>query len=280
MALTFPPGPLSARPGDANYTIDGPAHKILLTPTAKRIRVVVGDGHGGTATAVDTTRAVVLHETNLLPRYYVPVEDLAAEHLVPSDTTSRCPFKGDATYRSVRVGDRVVEDLVWMYETPNQELAGLAGMAGLYLEKLDTGPGPAPLDAVLEEEQAILGHPRDPFHRVDAWPSSRHVEVFWNRADGERVLLADTTRPVGVFETSLPPRWYVPVADVRTDLLRDSETLTVCAYKGVATYKSVIDGPEDVAWGYEDPLAEAGPLPGHLSFSGDGIEVLVGGRPA
>lgn len=280
MALTFPPGPLSAQPGEANYRIDGPAHKILLTPTAKRVRVVVGDGRGGTATVVDTTRAVLLHETAILPRYYVPLEDVTAQFLVPSDTSTHCPFKGDASYRSVKVGDRVVEDLIWTYETPNPELAGLAGMAGLYLEKLDMGPGPDQQDAVLEEEQAILGHPRDPFHRVDAWPSSRHVEVVWTRPDGERVVLADTTAPVGVFETSLPPRWYVPVADVRTDLLRDSETLTVCGYKGVATYRSLVDGPDDVAWGYEDPLAEAAPLPGHLSFWGDDITVVVDGQPA
>jgi uncharacterized protein (DUF427 family) len=83
-----------------------------------------------------------------------------------------------------------------------------------------------------------------------------------------------------VFETSLPPRWYVPVTDVRMDLLADSDTLTVCAYKGVATYKSVIDGPADVAWGYEAPLAEAASLPGHLSFQGDDITVVVDGREA
>ncbi|MGF1646997.1 MAG: DUF427 domain-containing protein [Kineosporiaceae bacterium] len=280
MALTFPPGPLSAAPGAANYVIDGPAHRILLTPTAKRIRVLVGDGAGAGVgeTVLDTTAAVILHETNLMPRYYVPWADVHDDVLVPSDTVTHCPFKGDASYRSVRVGQRVVEDLLWTYEVPNPELPGLAGLAGLYLEKLDTGPGPAPLDAVLEEDEPVLGHPRDPFHRVDARPSSRHVEVVWTRPDGTRVTLADTTRPVGVFETSLPPRWYVPVDDVRTGLLRDSQTLTVCPYKGVATYRSLVDGPPDVAWGYEDPLAEATLLPGHLAFAGDGVSVLVDGR--
>jgi uncharacterized protein (DUF427 family) len=280
MALTFSPGPLSAAPGAANYVIDGPAHRILLTPTAKRIRLLVGDGSGSRETVLDTTTAVILHETNLMPRYYVPWTDVRDDLLVASGTATHCPFKGDASYRSVRVGERVVEDLFWTYEAPNPELPDLAGLAGLYLEKLDTGPGPGPLDAVFEEDEPVLGHPRDPFHRVDARRSSRHVEVVWTRPDGTRVTLAETTRPVGVFETSLPARWYVPVADVRADLLRDSETLTVCPYKGVATYRSLADGPADVAWGYADPLAEAASLPGHLAFAGEGISVLVDGRDA
>jgi uncharacterized protein (DUF427 family) len=280
MALTLSPGPLSAAPGAANYVIDGPAHRILLTPTAKRIRLLVGDGSGSRETVLDTTAAVILHETHLMPRYYVPWADVRDDLLVASGTATHCPFKGDASYRSVRVGERVVEDLFWTYEAPNPEFPDLASLAGLYLEKLDTGPGAGPLDAVLEEDEPVLGHPRDPFHRVDARRSSRHVEVVWTRADGTRVTLADTTRPVGVFETSLPARWYVPVAGVRTDLLRDSETLTVCPYKGVATYRSLADGPADVAWGYEDPLAEAASLPGHLAFAGEGISVLVDGREA
>jgi uncharacterized protein (DUF427 family) len=278
MALTLPPGPLSADPGAANYAVDGPAQRILLTPTAKRIRLLVGDGTGGQETVLDTTSAVILHETALLPRYYVPWTDVRDDLLLPSGTATHCPFKGDASYRSVRVGSRVVEDLFWTYASPNPELPDLAGLAGLYLEKLDTGPVPPVLDAVLEEDETLLGHPRDPFHRVDARPSSRHVEVVWTRPDGTRVTLADTVRPVGVFETSLPPRWYVPVADVRTELLRDSDTLTVCPYKGVASYRSLADGPADVAWGYEDPLPEAVLLPGHLAFAGEGISVLVDGR--
>lgn len=280
MALTFPPGPLSATPGQSNYAIDGPAHRILLTPTDKRIRLIVGDGAGGTRTVLDSTDAVLLHETALLPRYYVPVAAIDPDVLVDSATTSHCPFKGDASYRSVRVGERVVEDLLWFYPDPDPALPQLAGLAGLYLEKLDdAGPTSPSGDAVLEEDEVILGHPRDPFHRVDARPSSRHVVVRWHRPDGETVVLADTTRAVGVFETALSARWYVPVEDVRGDLLAASDTLTSCAYKGVATYRSIVDGPADVAWGYETPLAEASLLPGHLSFLGEDIEVVVDGAP-
>lgn len=274
MALTFPPGPLSREPGPSNYTVSGPAGRILLQPSAKRLRVVVATDEGP-RTVVDTTRGVLLHETGHLPRYYVPVADVDETALADSPTTSHCPYKGDATYRSVSSGGRTVPDLFFHYPEPPESLGDLAGLLGLYLEQLDVAAG----DAVYEEEHRLLGHPHDPFHRVDALPASRHVRVLWQRPDGgEPVVLADTTSPVGVFETSLPPRWYVPVADVRTGHLRDSDTTTVCPYKGVATYRSLVDGPDDVAWAYEEPLPEALPLPGHLCFLGDGIVTEVDGR--
>lgn len=263
MTLTLGAAPLGTRPGaPTNFTIEGPAHRILVEPSPKRLRVRL-DGE----TVLDTTRAVLLHESNLLPRYYAPLDDFRADALVASPTTSHCPFKGDASYRSVRVGERIVEDLVWTYPEPVAALPVLAGLGGLYLERLGDG------DEVLEEDEVLLGHPHDPYHRVDAQRSSRRVVV----RHGDRVL-AETNRPVAVFETGLPPRWYVPLADVREDLLAPSELTTVCPYKGVATYRSVVgeDGAvvvADAAWGYEDPLPEATPLPGHLCFDGDGITV-------
>ncbi|MBR7742542.1 DUF427 domain-containing protein [Phycicoccus sp. BSK3Z-2] len=285
MALTFPPGPLSSRPGTGNFTVDGPAHKVMLAPTDKRVRVRVGDGSGGARTVLDSTGAVLLHESNLLPVYYVPVEDLDDAALVPSDTRTHCPFKGDATYAGVRVGDRVVEDLFWFYRDPVEGMEELAGLAGVALDRLDLLPphardqegddGHDPLDAVLEEDAVLLGHPRDPYHRVDAVPSSRRVVVTWHRDDGDDVVLADTTRAVGVFETALPVRWYVPQEDVRTDLLLESPTRTVCPYKGVAHYRSLAGGPADVAWTYPDALPEAGPAQGMLCLLADGLTTTV-----
>ncbi|NHA70142.1 DUF427 domain-containing protein [Phycicoccus flavus] len=286
MALTTPPGPLSRRTGDTNYTVDGPAHRILLTPTDKRVRVLVGDGAGGRRTVVDTTRALLLHETGLLPRYYVPVEDVDADLLLDSDTSTHCPFKGDATYAHVRAGERTAPDLVWFYRDPVATMPALAGLAGLYLEHLDLlpadarpdGEGAEPLDVVLEEEQPVLGHPRDPYHRVDAWPSSRHVVVTWEPQGRDPVVLAETSHPVGLFETGFPARWYVPADDVRDDLLESSPTRTVCPYKGVADHRSVAGGPADVAWRYRDPLPEASAVAGLTCFLGDDVVTTVDGE--
>ncbi len=128
----------------------------------------------------------------------------------------------------------------------------------------------AALDHWYEEDEEPLGHPRDPYHRVDTRRSNRHVEV---RVDGE--VVARTERPIALFETSLPPRWYVPRDDV-TVSLTSTDTHTVCPYKGVASYWSVGDRA-DVAFSYEDPLPESQATLGAVCFLGDGVTTTVDG---
>jgi uncharacterized protein (DUF427 family) len=103
----------------------------------------------------------------------------------------------------------------------------------------------------LEEDEAVMGHPHDPFKRIDVLRSDRHVRV-----EVSGVTLAESSRPTMLIETSLPVRWYLPRDDVRLDLLHPSATHTVCAYKGVASYLSA-DGTADVAWYYPEPLHDA-----------------------
>jgi uncharacterized protein (DUF427 family) len=103
----------------------------------------------------------------------------------------------------------------------------------------------------LEEDEPVMAHPHDPFKRIDVLRSSRHVRV---EVDG--TTLAESDRPTMLIETALPVRWYRPREDVRMDVLTASETHTVCAYKGVASYFSAPRAP-DVAWSYPDPLHDA-----------------------
>jgi uncharacterized protein (DUF427 family) len=79
---------------------------------------------------------LLLFETSLPVRYYLPADDVAAE-LLPSATTSTCPYKGVAEWFSVRVGDRVVEDLVWSYPTPIPENPRIGGLVCFLNEKVD-----------------------------------------------------------------------------------------------------------------------------------------------
>lgn len=260
MTLTLGHGPLSGAPSPGNYTIDGPAHRIFIEPVAKRVRIeVVGE------VVADTIRAQRLHETGLLPVYYVPWADVRRDLLEPSDHHTTCPFKGEASYWSVRVGDRVEQDLVWSYPDPLPEVAAITDHVACYLQRVD---------AVYEEAVRLLGRPRDPYHRVDTLRSDRHVRV----TRGDEVL-AETDRPMAVFETGLPVRWYVPRLDVATDRLVPSETVGVCPYKGVSRYHSLDGGPTDVAWEYPEPLPEALGLADHLCFLADDIttEVTPGG---
>ncbi|WP_407937440.1 DUF427 domain-containing protein [Modestobacter caceresii] len=129
------------------------------------------------------------------------------------------------------------------------------------------------MDTWLVEDDEQIGHPRDPFHRVDARRSSRQVTI---RIDGQ--VVAETRAPVAVVETGMPVRWYVPESDLRDGVLVPSGTTSVCPYKGVAGYEHAVVGGrshEDVAWHYPEPLLEALPAAGHRSFDGDAVEVEV-----
>jgi len=200
----------------------------------------------------------------MLPQWYLPLADIGAYLLVESSTTTHCPFKGDASYFSLQVGDRFVEDAIWTYRTPLAEAAWLDGLAGFYFDRLDTW---------YQEDDEVFGHPRDPFHRVDTHRTSQHIVV---RAGGETV--AETTRAIALFETGLGVRYYLPEPDVATELLGPSETTSVCPYKGTAGYRSFNVGVQtiaDAAWFYEAPFAEASSVAGYLSFDGTGIDIEV-----
>jgi uncharacterized protein (DUF427 family) len=123
-----------------------------------------------------------------------------------------------------------------------------------------------------EEDEPIVAHPHDPFKRVDILASTRQVRIEW-----EGRTLAESSRPLLVFETLLPVRFYLPRADVVADL-EPSDTISYCAYKGRASYLSVPDGPADVAWTYPEPLREAEPVRDHVSFFNERVDIVVDGR--
>ena len=132
MSLTLGTGPLANAPGGAfNFDLAGssPKHRIFFADYPLRLRAQVGD-----RAVLDTTRAKLLHESNILPVPYAPLEDFDASLLVRTDHSTHCPFKGDASYWTVRVGDAGVEDAVWAYEEPLPAAPWLKGFAALYWE--------------------------------------------------------------------------------------------------------------------------------------------------
>ncbi|MDI3313058.1 MAG: DUF427 domain-containing protein [Mycobacterium sp.] len=123
-----------------------------------------------------------------------------------------------------------------------------------------------------EEDEPIIAHPHDPFTRIDILASSRHVRI---ELDGR--LLAESSRPLLLFETLLPVRFYLPRSDVVVHL-EPSDTVTYCAYKGRASYFSVPDGPSDVAWTYHEPLHDAEPVRDRIAFFDERVDVIVDGE--
>lgn len=257
MSLTKGSGPLSGWSANANYTVDAPGHRILFEADARRLRAYVGD-----RVVLDTTRAHLLHETGIRPVAYAPLEDFDTSVLERSTKTTHCPFKGQASYWSIRIGDDVREDAVWAYEDPIQSASWLKGFAAVYFGKPDRW--------LVEDEEAV-GHLRDPYHRIDVHPSSRAVRV---RAGDD--VIASSERPKLLFETGEPVRAYMAPGVVEPGRLEPSRTRTVCPYKGELTYWHVHAGGEvfrDGACSIELPRAEAMKIAGLVCFIADGLTV-------
>jgi uncharacterized protein (DUF427 family) len=250
---------VAAAPSKENLR-QGP-HRVEVEPTPRRVRVVFNG-----QTVADSKNAVLLRESNLLPVYYFPPEDVRQEFLEPTDQHTRCPYKGEASYWTIRVGDRAAENAMWGYVDPLPGREDIRGYRAFYWNRVD---------AWYEEDEQVFKHPRDPYHRVDVLRSSRHVRV---EIDG--TVVAETERPLLLLETGLPPRWYVPRADVRFDLLTPTDTASTCPYKGVASYfTATIDGAvyEDVAWTYVTPVPECPKIEQAVSFFNERVDLTVDG---
>ncbi|MGI8522419.1 MAG: DUF427 domain-containing protein, partial [Nocardioides sp.] len=234
--------------------------ELRFVATPKRLRARLGD------TAVLETRDALLvwEPRRVVPSYAVPPGDLdltLSEHdpaPVPDQLGPVLP-PGHPDWHTVPGTSLHAEGLGEVAFRP--EDSALGGRLIMTWEPFEW----------TEEDQPVTGHPHDPYVRIDVLASDRHVRV---ELDG--VVLAESDRPVALFETGLPVRWYLPVEEVRMDLLTPSDTHSVCAYKGRASYLSA-EGGTDVAWYYPDPLRDALPVKDLLCFWRD-VTVLVDGE--
>ena len=134
------------------------------------------------------------------------------------------------------------------------------------------------MDAWYEEGEEVFGHAHDLNHRIDVLQSSRHIRVVMGGT-----TVAESRRPVLLFETGIQTRYYLPKEDVKQDLLRPSDRKTLCAYKGEASYYSVAAGGKlfnDVIWYYRYPTPEVGKIANNLAFYSENADVafFVDGR--
>jgi uncharacterized protein (DUF427 family) len=261
VTLTTGTGPFGER-SNGTFNFDTKmlrAHTLYFENSPRWVRVMLGG-----ETIADSKRVKLLHETGHLPVYYFPEEDVRMDLLEESDLTTSCPFKGEASYWSVRAGDKVAENAVWSYPEPIDSAPPIGGYLAFYWPMMDHW---------YEEDEEVFVHPRDPYHRVDILESSRHVKV---RVNGE--VVAQTDRPKLLFETGLPTRYYIPPEDVSQEALVESEKKTRCPYKGVASYWSVEAGGErveDIVWYYPEPIPEAAKIKGLLAFFNEEVDLEV-----
>jgi uncharacterized protein (DUF427 family) len=257
----------------------GTLDALRWEPLAPRLRA-----HLDGVPVLDTDRArTVLEPGRVVPQYAVPVADLTAE-LVPAadDAGPRFgpgplplgPGGAPVLTPSTGFGVHSTPGRVVTLRAEDRERPGagfvpddedLAGYVLIDFDALDWH----------EEDEAVLGHPRDPHHRIDVRRSSRRVRVA---LDGHELAVSD--RPVLLTETTLPVRWYLPADDVDATVLVPSPTTTTCAYKGVARYWSAqLPGRTvpDVAWSYPEPLRGAEAVRDLVCFFSERVDVSVDG---
>lgn len=238
-------------------------YEISFEPSPRRVRAVFGG-----ETVADSTGVMVLLESKHLPVYYFPKADVRMDLLTPTEHSTHCPHKGDASYWTIEAGGKAAENAVWGYPTPFPQLAVLKDYVAFYWNRMDHW---------YEEDEEVFVHARDPHKRIDVVDSKRPVKVV---VKGETV--AETVNARFLFETDLPTRYYIPREDVRMDLLEPTESRTQCPYKGEATYWSAKVGGavvEDVAWSYPEPIPECPRIKGLICFYNEVVdEIFVGGQ--
>jgi uncharacterized protein (DUF427 family) len=231
-------------------------------PAPRRVRATLGG-----ELIFDSTRARYVWEWAYYPQYYIPVEDVDGRFLVDEQREQRLR-QGTARRLGLRAGGADRPGTVRIFG--DEAIGGVAGTARFDWDALD---------AWYEEDEQVFVHPRNPYVRVDALRSHRHVRVSL-----EGITLAESARPVLVFETGLPTRYYFDRTDVDFGHLALASTRTACPYKGVTsaywsvrTGDDVRDGHQDLAWAYDFPTRQLLPIAGLVAFYNEKTDIDVDG---
>jgi uncharacterized protein (DUF427 family) len=248
--------------GAPEFDIDLPPWR--LEPTPRWVRVRRGDHW-----IADSTEALLLvwYGSHRLPTYCLPPDAVRTDLLHPSAAGAGSPAEF-MTPHDVMVDGSTIERAAFLLSEPP---APFEAADGYWTFAWDD-----PSIEWYEEAIKVHVHARDPQHRVDAIPSERHVHV---ELDGE--LLAESSQPTAVFETTLPTRWYLPPEEVRMDLLEPSDTVTQCPFKGVARFYSARVGGvlhRDVAWSYPDPIRENPRIAELIAFFNERVDLIIDGE--
>ncbi len=241
-----------------------PPANVRVERGHKRVRTYLGGD-----LVADTRSPLLVWEIPNYPAYYFPASDVLAD-LVPAGQRDERPRLGAADVFDVKTPSSVARAAAWRYpQAPDPDLRDAI--------RLDW----AAMSEWFEEDEPVYTHPRDPYKRIDILASSRVVRI---ELDG--VVVAESGQPRILFETGLPPRYYLPLTDVRMDLLRPSERSTHCPYKGAAGYWSVDTSAvspggrvhTDVAWIYRTPLPESQKIAGLACFYNERIDLYLDGE--
>ena len=259
MGLSWQQGPLSAG-SIGRFLVPEPLPKRLLyaEPLRRRMRVKFAG-----AWIADSEDVVLLHEPGRYPVAYFPLTDIANDVLDPADYVTKHQDLGVTSWYVVRAGEQSKPRAAWQHTELPGYASDLNGRVAFAWRAMD---------AFYEEDERIVGHAADSYHRIDIRQTSRHLVV----RHGDRVV-ADSRRPLALYESGFAPRWYVPRADVDESVLTAVEFRTFCPYKGVCSYYDIGD-VRRAAWSYRDAWPEVARVADFISFEPDKLEVSLDGR--
>jgi uncharacterized protein (DUF427 family) len=248
MGLSWQQGPLGRDPnGTFLAATPMPERVLYVEPLRRRMSVELGS-----TIIARTDEAVILFEPARYPVAYFPIGDIGPSVLQPFDHESTHPDLGRTTWFNVVGGDGETKRRgAWEHVDPPAQAAALRDTVAFAWHATD---------AFYEEDERILGHAADRYHRIDIRRSSRHLVV---RQDD--LPVADTHASLVLYESGFAPRWYVPRTDIAADALHAVEGQTFCPYKGLASYYD-IGGARNAAWSYRSPFEEVARIADLVSF--------------
>lgn len=259
MGLAWQQGPLAS--GSVGHFLAPeplPPRMLYAEPLRRRMRVQLAGEW-----IADSDDVLLLHEPGHYPVSYFPIAAIRTDALQRTDRVTQHRDLGATAWFTVRAGDRSVERAAWQF-------ADLPDYAGVLSNRVAFAW--RAMDAFYEEDERIVGHAADLYHRNDIRQTSRHLIV----RDGDRVI-ADTPRPLALYESGFAPRWYVPRADVDESALTAVDGQTFCPYKGLASYYD-IGSHARAAWSYRDAWPEVRRVSDMVSFEPDKIDVYLDGK--
>ncbi|KAH8552397.1 hypothetical protein BGW37DRAFT_488864 [Umbelopsis sp. PMI_123] len=225
-------------------------------------------GYLGDTKIVDSKNTYLIWEgATPYPNWAFPTQDIAG--LVKNNHVDGGKEGLRGQWFNVKTGDKTVENFGFVIKNDTPGFIEEANeLVVVELSKLDKW---------LEDDEQVIGHAADPYHRIDARLSSRHVKVV---IDG--VTIAETQNAVFLYESALITRYYINTIDVkRLDLFRPSTLNTVCPYKGVSSYFSATVNGKDypnIAWTYFEPFAGLEKITGRWAFYNEKLDIYVDGE--
>ena len=259
VGLSWQQGPLSTG-AIGRFLVPEPLPKRLLYVERLRRRMRVRFGGRWIA---ESERVLLLFEPGRYPVAYFPEVDVAAGVLERTEHTTQHADLGPTSWYIVHAGEQhVAARGAWRHTGLPAYASDLQGHIAFAWRAMD---------GFYEEDERILGHAADPYHRVDIRQSSRNLVV---RHDGR--VIADTRRALVLYESGFAPRWYVPRADIDEAALTPVKLQTFCPYKGLCSYYSIGEARQ-AAWCYPDAYAQVGRISNFVSFEPDIVSVYLDG---